>query len=167
MLNRRWMDWLTAAACVLVLAGCGTAPDSDAEAEFDKEVEQKWKVKWPWVDAVPHFQRGGFYMDASDGTGPSYDKPHVVPLLTALAEEFGLHWKAVVHGKERGMTLALVAELPADPALRARIDASLDMHQASFPGSILVQWGHHWLSLDFLTPEQEAFLEGETSSTNQ
>lgn len=150
-----------AAIALCALAGCREPlPQVDMEAQFDREVETKWKTKWQWVDAIPHFHRGGFYMDDSEGQGPRYDRPHVVPLLTSLHDEFALQWKAVVHQKDRSMTLALVAELPDDPSLRAKIDASLDRHQATFPGAILVQWGHHWLSLDFLTPEQEAFLEG-------
>jgi hypothetical protein len=154
---------LASLAIVLcAVSGCRESlPQVDMEAQFDREIETKWKTKWKWVDAVPHLERGGFYMDDSESKGLKYDRPHVLPLLNSLHDEFALQWKAVVHQKQRLMTLALVAELPADPSLRAKIDASLDKHQKTFPGAILVQWGHRWLSLDFLTPEQEAFL-GET-----
>ena len=101
------------AITLCALSGCGgPRPQPDLEASFDREVEMKWKVQWPWVDAFPHFQRGGFYMDPSDGDGPKYDRQHVVPLLKSLQDEFALQWKAVVHGEERRMTLALIAEFP-------------------------------------------------------
>lgn len=167
MPSRSTYLWSAIALCTLSLAGCGSRPVADLEAQFDKEVENKWKTQWPWVDAIPHFQRGGFYMDASDGEGPRYDRPHVVPLLNALHQDFALQWKAVVHRKERKMTLALVAELPDDPSVRQKIDAALDEHQKTFPGSILVQWGHHWMSLDFLTPEQQKFLEADAEPSQK
>lgn len=150
------MAWLA----VFAIAGCGTARPVDEAARFDREVDAVWKVKWPWVDALPFFQRGGRYVDTDDAEKASFDRPHVAPLLKALGEEFDLHWQAVVQPDQRDFALAIVAELPTDPTIHKQIAAAIERHQQTFPGAILVQQGHRWLSLDFLTPEQEAFLNG-------
>lgn len=144
-------------ACV----GCGAAAEVDEAARFDRQVETEWRVKFPWVDAVPFFERGGRYMDADDTVETKFDRPHVAPLLKALGDEFQLHWHAMVEPKQRDFALAVLAELPSDPTIHDKILAAIERHQTTFPGAILVQRGHRWLSLDFLTPEQEAFLEGE------
>jgi hypothetical protein len=140
--------------------GCGAAAEVDEAARFDQQVETDWKEKWPWVDALPFFERGGRYMDTDDVAETRFDRPHVAPLLKALGEEFELHWHAMVEPKQRDFALAVLAELPSDPTIQDKILAAIERHQTTFPGAILVQRGHQWLSLDFLTPEQEAFLDG-------
>jgi hypothetical protein len=140
--------------------GCGAAAQVDEAARFDRQVETEWRVKWPWVDAAPFFERGGRYMDSDDTAQTRFDQPHVAPLLKALGEEFELHWHAMVEPKQRDFALAVLAELPSDPTKVDQIMAAIERRQQTFPGAILVQCGHRWLSLDFLTPEQEAFLEG-------
>lgn len=147
--------------------GCGAAAQVDEAARFDRQVETEWRAKWPWVDAGPFFERGGRYMDTDDVAETRFDRPHVAPLLKALGEEFELHWHAMVEPKQRDFALAVLAELPPDPTIQDKILAAIERHQSTFPGAILVQRGHRWLSLDFLTPEQEAFLEGqETPAAN-
>lgn len=154
---QRILAWAGLCACL----GCGTVSQVDEAARFDRQVETEWKVKWPWVDALPFFDRGGRYMDldGDDTAATKFDRPHVAPLLKALGEEFELHWHAMVQPEQRDLALAILAELPSDPTLPDRIQAAIERHQQAFPGAILVQRGHRWLSLDFLTPEQEAFLE--------
>ncbi len=144
----------------IIAVGCGAKP-IDLESRFDDDVENAWSTKWKWVDAVQFFEKGGMYVDSGDPEDPALDRPHVLPLLKRLQQEFGLEWQAVLDNTNQTTALAVVARLPNDSTIRQRIEASLQREQASFPGDILQQWGHKWLTLDFLNEAQAKFMEEE------
>jgi len=143
-----------------ICGGCQSEPPIDQEAWFDHEVETVWKEKFPWTPAIPFFEKGGLYVQMGDQDETPFDRPYVLPLLQKLEREFSLDWQAAVKRDKQNFAVAVMAKLPADPAIRERIVTALEEHQKTFPGAILQQWGHQWLSIDFLTAEQDAYLEG-------
>lgn len=152
---------LIAGGILFAIAGCGGPKPIDTAARFDREVDEVWKQKWQWIDALPFFERGGMYVDSDDTEDDEkLDRRYVVPLLKLLGDEFQLHWHATVQKDKRDFALAVITEMPPDPKIRERIAARIEQCQKTFPRTILVQQGHRWLSLDFLTREQAAFLEG-------
>jgi hypothetical protein len=137
--------------------GCGAKP-VDYEARFDDDVETTWTKKWKWVDAVQYLEKGGVYVDTGDSEDAALDRPRVLPILKRLQREFGMEWEAVLD-QSQSLALAVVARLPNDASARAKIEAVLAEEQRQFPGAILQQWGHKWLSLDFLNEEQAKYME--------
>ena len=144
-----------------LLAGCGKK-QVDHESRFDGEVEERWTRNSKLVvDAIQHLARGGSYVDTGDPEDPVLDRPHILPLLQRLGKECDLEWQAVLEETNQTRAWAVIAKLPNDAALRKRIEAALAREEKTFPGAIVQQWGHQWLSLDFLTKEQAAFFDEE------
>lgn len=154
----------TMLALVLVsLIGCRQKPAVDYEARFDTQVDQVWSKDSKWVDAVQHFEGGGYYADLDEEDEQPIDRPHVLPLLKRLESSFGLEWQAILEKKDPQYAVAVVARLPADPTCRPRLEEALKNEQKTFPGAILQQWGHKWVSLDFLNEEDAKFAEQDMS----
>lgn len=141
------------ASCLLVpaLVGCGKE-QVDYEAKFDRVVDQDWKKNWSWVDAEKFFTTGGLFVDSGEPGDPTLDRPHILPLLKRLHEKHGLKWQAVVHKKKTKFAVALVAQLPSEGDVE-KIKQTIEQEQDKFPGEILSQYGHQWMSVDFLTEE--------------
>ena len=58
-------------------------------------------------------------------------------------------------------------KLPRDKFRRQRIEDYIEDAKQDFPGMILDQWGHQWLSLDFLGEEEAAlYRELEEAEAN-
>lgn len=144
---------LAVIACLLLpaVAGCGREK-VDYQAEFDQQVDRDWKKNWRWVDAEKFFQSGGLFLDTGEPGDQTLDRPHILPIVKRLREQHGLKWQAVVDKKHTRFALALVAELPSEGDVE-QIRKSLDREQEKFPGEILSQFGHQWMSMDFLTEE--------------
>jgi hypothetical protein len=73
-------------------------------------------------------------------------------LLKRLHDKHGLNWQAVVHKKKTKFAVALVAQLPGESEVE-RIKESIAQEDGKFPGEILRQYGHQYISLDFLTED--------------
>ncbi len=133
------------------LPGCGREA-IDYQAKFDHMVDNDWKQNWNWVDAEKFFQQGGLFIDTGEPEDPALDRPHILPLLKTMREQHGLKWQAVVHRKKTRFAVALVAELPTASEVD-QIQKLLEQEQERFPGEILWQFGHRWMSIDFMTEE--------------
>jgi hypothetical protein len=138
-------------------AGCSR--QIDLEARFDKRVEQSWTKDTRWVDAVAHLSSGGLFIDTEESDGQLLDTPHVLPLLQRLAQEFSLEWQAVTQDVNPKQALVVVARLNADSLIREKIERAIVREQQGFPGMILYQWGHRWLSINFLNQEQADLIK--------
>lgn len=137
-------------------AGCSR--QIDQEARFDTRVEQSWTKDTRWVDAVGHLSSGGLFIDSGESDGQLLDAPHVLPLLQRLAQEFSLEWQAITEDINPKQALVVVARLPADSLVREKIERAIVREQQGFPGMILYQWGHRWLSINFLNQEQSDLI---------
>jgi hypothetical protein len=137
--------------------GCSRAVDT--AARFDTQVEQSWTKDANWGNAIALLSTGGNFVDSGEPGEQLLDVPHVLPLLKRLNAEFGLQWEAITEAKNPTRALAVVAQLPADPSAQLKIRQAIEREQNDFPGAILHQWGHRWLSVNFLTKEQFEFLE--------
>jgi hypothetical protein len=140
-------------SCLLgcVLAGCGKEK-VDFQAKFDHVVDQDWRKNWNWVDAEKFFSAGGLFVDSGEPGDPTLDRPHILPLLKRLRDKHGLKWQAVVHKKKTKFAVALVAQLPSEGDVE-KIKQTIESEQDKFAGEILSQYGHQWMSVDFLTEE--------------
>jgi hypothetical protein len=145
------------ASCVLLFAqGCGERIDQ--QAVFDQQVEGEWRDRWDIVPADRFFDRGGRFADVGEPGDTPLDAKHVRPLLGKLAEKHGLKWQMFVDRKKGRNAVALVAQLPSESDI-PQIQATIENEQQGFPGEILHQYGHRYMSLDFLTPEDLAWEE--------
>jgi hypothetical protein len=151
-MNRR-IPLLVLASSLLApaLVGCGRE-EVDYGARFDHQVNNEWGKKWNLVDAEKFFGAGGLFIDSGEPGDPTLDRPHILPLLRKLREKHGLNWQAVVHKKKKQFAVALVAELPSEGEAE-KIKQTVEQEQDKFPGEILSQYGHQWMSVDFLTEE--------------
>ncbi len=152
---------LSAALLACELAGCESAAaiEGRERVAFDKQVDTEWKKNWNWVEGLQFLEKGGLYLDTGEPGDPAYDRPAILPLLKRLSKSHGLKWHAVVDKKKRSFAVAVVGQLPEDEQSRRAIMDTLNEEQKTFPLDILVQQGNRWLSLDFLTPEDSAFLD--------
>lgn len=140
---------VTGACLILAAAGCGPEKVDYAE-KLDHTIVSDWKKNWLWVDAARFFQTGGLFIDSGEPGDPILDRPHIAPFLKLLHDKHGLNWQAVVHKKKTKFAVALVAQLPSSGDTDA-IKATIDEEQKRFPGEILWQFGHQYMSVDFLT----------------
>ncbi len=147
--------------CWIFVAGC-SREQFDPQAAFDSEVEAGYLQKFPQAEAVRFLTEGGLYVDSGDPDDPEVarlDQAHVVPLLQRLDSEFSMKSIAVLSQDDPQVALAIVAALP-DGVTKEEVTSLLMDVQQEFPGEILVEWGHKWLSLDFLTAQDVADLDG-------
>ncbi|MGD9856933.1 MAG: hypothetical protein AB7U20_18445 [Planctomycetaceae bacterium] len=152
-----------AAGCSLTFfaAGCGT----DYEAEVDAKVTQEWMREGKQVDALEYFKTGGRYYSGAGMPGkPDLDQEAIVPFLKDLKEKFGQEQYAIqFEGDEYAW--GIVMKLPVDKDNRRRFEEYLEEVRESFPGMILEEWGHEWISFDFLDKEEAEFIrESEAAS---
>jgi hypothetical protein len=109
------------------------------------------------------------FVDSGEPDDPALDRPYILPLLKKLKAKHGLKWQAVVHKKKTKFAVALVAELPSESDVE-QIKQTIEGAQDQFPGEILSQYGHQWMSVDFLTEEdlkweQEAELKAQARAS--
>ena len=150
--------FLAGLVTMTLMAGCSEKP-IDHDARFDTRVEESWTKDSQWIDAVELLSSGGAFIDTGEPDGQLLDTPHVLPVLKRLSEEFGLEWQAITEEVNPTQALAIVAKLPENTSIREKFEAALKLEQKSFPGSILYQWGHRWLSISFLNQEQSDMIE--------
>jgi hypothetical protein len=130
----------------LLLSGCGR----DHEADVDSKVTEEWMQDGMYVDAIEYLEDGGEYDDveAADGT-PELEAAAILPFFRRLKEEFDFDQYAILI-EDADYCWGFVVKLPDDAAKRKEFQAFLESENESFPGLILEEWGHEWLSLDFL-----------------
>lgn len=146
---------LAVCCCVpLVLAGCGR----DYAAEVDARVTREWMQPGLYFDALEYFEKGGRYYSGAEMPGkPDLDREAIVPFLKDLKEKFGQEQYAIVlEGDDYAW--GIVMRLPTNPENRRRFEEYLEEVRATFPGMILEEWGHEWISFDFLDEEEAEFI---------
>ncbi len=171
------LQWASA-VLLLAISGC----DRDYEAELDAKVTQQWMRPGMFVDAIEYLESGGHYHNSDDDPpgAQNLDQQAILPFLKALREEFGQDLYAILveadedaPANDRGdqgdaagqhtppldeLAWGFVMKLPNDEANRKRFEDYLESARQDFPGMILEQWGHEWISLDFIDEEQAQFV---------
>ena len=147
---------LLLAIALMVCCGCGSSAISDAAA-LDTQIEDQWMANREVVDAIPFLEKGGKYENLGIPGEVPIDKPHVLPLLKRIRDELSLKPVAVLEGPQHAM--AILIEIPKDPTQRKRMGNILQQTADSFPGLLMDNWGHKWLSLDFLDQQEVAVLK--------
>ncbi len=141
---------------LMACCGCGSSVVSDAAA-LDTQIEDQWMVNRQVVDAIPFLEKGGQYENLGNKGEVPIDKPYVLPLLKRIRDELSLKPVAVLEGPQHAM--AILIEIPKDPIQRQRMGDILQQAADSFPGLLMDNWGHKWLSLDFLDQQEVAVLK--------
>lgn len=141
---------------VMMVCGCGSSAITNAEA-LDKQIEERWMANRNVVDAITFLEGGGHYENLSDDDEVPIDKQYVLPLIKRFRDEFSLNPVAVLDNPQSAM--AILVELPADPAIRKRLGTALQDADEAFPGLLMDNWGEKWLSLDFLDENEVAALK--------
>ena len=159
-LNGSWPTWGRSLFFALALAfatgvGCGKAPILDAKA-LDSQIEESWMANRKMVDAIPFLERGGHYENHGDKAEVPVDRPHVLPLLKRIRDELALKPVAILEGPD--LAMAILVEIPKDPAQRKRLRDMMQPADDAFPGLLMDNWGQKWLSLDFLDEQEVAAL---------
>ena len=151
-LGRHLFLAIALATCV----GCGDSVVSDATA-LDAQIEDQWMANREVVDAIPFLEKGGRYENVGNKGEVPIDKPYVLPLLKRIRDELSLKPVAVLEGPQHAM--AILIEIPKDPVKRQRMEGILQQAADSFPGLLMDNWGHKWLSLDYLDQQEVAALK--------
>ncbi len=152
----RFRQALLSVTVALPLCGLGCA--RDYEAEIDAKVTQKWMQPGMYVDAVEYLESGGHYYDGDDIPGnPDLDSEAIVPFLKDLKQEFGQQQYAILV-EDDDHAWSIVMKLPLDTSDRQRFEDYLESSRESFPGMILEEWGHEWITFHFLDEEQAEFV---------
>ena len=147
---------LLLAIALAMCVGCGSSAISDAAA-LDTQIEEQWMAQRQVVDAIPFLERGGRYENLGIQGEVPIDQPHVLPLLKRFRDELSLKPVAVLEGPQFAM--AILVEIPKDPARRKRLRETLQQADDAFSGLLMDNWGQKWLSLDFLDEQEVSVLQ--------
>jgi hypothetical protein len=155
-----------AAICLLVaavgMAGCRP----DYKVLGDEHVRQDLLDKHERREAIPFFEAHGRFFDLDEET--TVDRDVVLPLLKRLQEAAPTDQWAILRPTDQDWALALVIRLPADAAAVDQMERLVREADDRYAGRILQQWGHAWLSIDFVDQEgAEFFDKAEADLKNQ
>lgn len=142
----------------LSIPGC--RPASDPEAAFDRTALE-WQQSATLVDPIEFLESGHAYNhDPEIHPGGDYDREFFVPLLKRLRREARLEFIGVVDEEDPQRLFAVLSPLPASEPQRNDVRRILEDEQRRFAGLVFDQWGHAWLGLDYVHPDDAAALEG-------
>jgi hypothetical protein len=146
-----------AALCLVLttvsLAGCRT----DYQELGDEHVRQDLLGKLERREAIPFFEASGRFFDLDDET--TVDRDVVLPLLKRLKQVAPTDQWAVLRPNGSDWALALVVRLPRDAAVVQQMVQAVRQADEQYPGRILQQWGHEWLSVDFVDQAGAEFFD--------
>ena len=141
----------------VLMSGC-SPPELDRQAKFDIEVQEHYFAAYDKGDAIAFLKSGGLYVDSGEPDDPQLDRPHILPLLERMKSKFGMDPLAVISKQDAKLAFAVVAKMPQG-VTQEDVQKFLLEEQENFPGEILQEWGHEWLSLDFLSQQDVDALE--------
>ena len=147
---------LLSLSVLVLLSGSGCGPDE--AAKIDAKVTQDWMRPGMYVDAIEYLESGGRFYDAADIPGkPDLDAEAIVPFLKDLKQEFGQEQYAILV-EDDDYAWSIVMKLPSETPGRERFEAYLESVRQDFPGMILEEWGHDWITFHFLDEEDATFI---------
>jgi hypothetical protein len=145
----------------LLAVGCGK---DDYESDVDFRITQEWMQPGMYVDAIEYLETGGQYDAMAMPDTASLDQTAILPFLQRLKTEFDPEQYAILV-EDEPYCWGIVVKIPEQPAQRQRFQEFLAREDAAFPGMILQEWGHEWVSLDFLNEQAAAVIrEGEAAA---
>lgn len=142
---------------LLVSAGCGV----DGLAQIDAKVTQRWMESdsYEQQNAIEYLESGGRYYNPSRVPGlPDLDSEAILPLLKELKKEFSQEQYAIIE-KGQDYAWSIVMKLPSDDSERERFEAYLAKAEEEFPGMILKEWGHEWITFHFLNEREAEMIQ--------
>lgn len=144
-----------------LVTGC-SKPKIDVVKYTETRIQEMMKSeKLAQVDAIEFLEEGGFYVETRGFDDPPFDKPHVIPLLKTLSEEFEFQWVALTgKGDKSYKAYDIVTEIPIGTS-KKKVQHRLEELQKEFPGDILQSWGENWFSLSFNDVETSKLLAEE------
>jgi hypothetical protein len=146
---------------LLLPVGCG---QDDFEAEVDFKITEEWMQPGMYVDAIEYLETGGHYETMVMPGSPGLDQTAILPFLKRLKAEFDQEQYAILL-EEEPYCWGIVVRIPDEDPQRQRFQEFLNREDDDFPGMILQEWGHEWVSLDFLNEEAAAVIrEGEAAA---
>ena len=148
------IDLPLALLATVCISGCG---GRDIKQVADQSVETDILAGAQKVDAVDFFEKGGTYYDDEDATG--VDREILLPMLKRLLEVFPSEQWVVPREEEPTRAYAVLITLPDDKNVEDAMAKVVEAADDKFDGLILQQWGHRWLSIDFLDAETVEFLK--------
>ena len=147
--------FIIAILSIMSSMGCGT----DYKAVGDEDVETRLLKSLDKKEAIPFFEQKGYYFDFDPEAKTKVDHEIVLPLLKRLQEIAATDQWAMLRDDNKNWALALIIKLPSD---RKKVDlmvAAVQEADDRFPGYILRQWGHHWLSIDLIDNETYEYFK--------
>lgn len=152
---------------LLLLAAAGLFayvywPRVDHKAELDRQIQEAWMSGREIVDALEFFEKGGSYESDDRPSAASLDQEYVIPLVKHLREQHHLKVMAIVRDDDSKRAMAIVAEAPASRAARNAVRTTILAAADAFPGLLLQNWSHQWVSLDFIDDQEMAAFKPQT-----
>jgi hypothetical protein len=147
------------AACVA--AGCST----DYQQIGDAQVESVMSGFDGKLEAIPFFEGKGRYFDSDSST--TVDKDVVLPLLKVLKEIAPTEQWVIPQEEDPKTAFAVFVKLPGDVKVASRMADAVEAADDKFPGLILQQWGHEWLSFDLMPEETYKILKAKDPEIDQ
>ncbi len=125
----------------------------DLKEQADEVVRQKVLEGFEKREAIPFFEKQGRFIDA-EGDTTSVDRDVVLPLLKQLRVKMAATDQWVTLKPDNTLPFyKLLIELPDNPQTVDRMAKVVEEADDRFSGFILQQWGHQWLSINFIDKE--------------
>jgi hypothetical protein len=159
--------WRYGPPVLLMLAAAGLLayvywPRIDHKDVLDRQIQEEWMPGREVVDALKFFDGGGTYKSDARTDAAGLDRDYVVPLLKRLRDEHHLRVTVILRDDVPNTVLALLAEAPASRAARNAVRTTILEAADGFPGLVLQNWSHQWVSLDFLDAQEMTAFKPQT-----
>jgi hypothetical protein len=144
---------MAAASLLTLVAGCMSFDLGDSKADLDEYVDETLTYT-EQRKATDYFSSGGSYWADGSDESNKLDREVLLPLCQRLESEFKAETFALVSTDDgTTYTEALAMKAPADAAVRNSIDAAVKEADGRYDGSITVDWGNKWATIDVEDPE--------------
>ena len=147
--------WSILTVLLALVSGCS----QDLQRTADTMVAYEFLRDGTHVRAIPFFLDSGRYYEQETSDSTSVDQQIVLPMLKDLNALCPLAQWVVPDKKDPKLAFAVLVELPDDTIKVDAMAKIVESADAKFDGMILQQWGHKWLSLDFIDQETAEFFK--------